>query len=79
MIGVHYWHMFAISLLMHTEPFAPERRLCSVQQGCFFQGPQSIGAINREIVSLLQRDGYTNISQAVGADHPEISRNLAGV
>jgi dihydroorotate dehydrogenase (fumarate) len=35
--------------------------------GMIFQGPQIIGTINRELVTLLQRDGYKNISEAVGA------------
>lgn len=35
--------------------------------GMVYMGPQQIGVINRELVSLLQKDGYTNIAQAVGA------------
>ena len=33
-----------------------------------FQGPQLVGEINRELVKLLERDGYKNIADAVGAD-----------
>jgi len=37
--------------------------------GMIFQGPQLIGEINRGLVELLKRDGFTNISQAVGVDN----------
>jgi dihydroorotate dehydrogenase len=33
-----------------------------------FEGPQLPGEINRGLVELLHRDGFTNISQAVGKD-----------
>jgi dihydroorotate dehydrogenase subfamily 2 len=36
--------------------------------GMIYQGPQLIGDINRGLVRLLKRDGFTAISQAVGAD-----------
>jgi len=34
--------------------------------GMIFNGPQFINELNRGLVKLLQKDGYTNISQAVG-------------
>ncbi|MBI2315097.1 quinone-dependent dihydroorotate dehydrogenase [Candidatus Daviesbacteria bacterium] len=34
--------------------------------GMIFQGPQLISEINQGLVKLLKKDGYTNISQAVG-------------
>jgi dihydroorotate dehydrogenase len=37
--------------------------------GMIYQGPQVIGEINRGIVRLLSRDGYANISEAIGAAH----------
>ncbi len=37
--------------------------------GMIYQGPQLIGQINRDLVELLKKDGYNNISQAVGASH----------
>ena len=37
--------------------------------GMIYQGPQLIGEINRGLVKLLEKDGYKNISQAVGAYH----------
>jgi dihydroorotate dehydrogenase subfamily 2 len=36
--------------------------------GMLFEGPQLPGEINRGLVELLHRDGFTNISQAVGKD-----------
>ncbi|MEK7650385.1 MAG: quinone-dependent dihydroorotate dehydrogenase [Patescibacteria group bacterium] len=37
--------------------------------GMIFEGPQVIGEINRGLVALLQRDGFQNISEAVGVDN----------
>lgn len=37
--------------------------------GMVFQGPQSIGEINRGLVKLLEQDGFTNVSDAIGADN----------
>ncbi len=34
--------------------------------GMVFQGPQVIGQINKGLVELLKKDGYKNISEAVG-------------
>lgn len=36
--------------------------------GMIFEGPQLIGEINHGLVELLQRDGFTHVSQAVGVD-----------
>jgi dihydroorotate dehydrogenase len=33
-----------------------------------YEGPQVVGHINRDLVKLLKRDGYRNISEAVGKD-----------
>lgn len=38
--------------------------------GMIFEGPQLIGEINQGLTKLLVRDGFTNISQATGADVP---------
>lgn len=35
--------------------------------GMIFTGPQCIGEINREIARLLEKDGFHNISQAIGS------------
>lgn len=35
--------------------------------GMIFEGPQLIGQINRGLVALLRRDGFQNISEAVGS------------
>lgn len=37
--------------------------------GWIFQGPQLIGQINQGLVELLHRDGFTNISRAIGVDN----------
>ena len=37
--------------------------------GMIFEGPQVVSEINRGLVSLLKKDGFPNISQAVGADY----------
>ena len=37
--------------------------------GMIYEGPHAIGEINHGLVKLLQRDGFTNISEAIGADH----------
>lgn len=34
--------------------------------GMIFEGPQLIGQINHDFVALLEQDGYTHISQAIG-------------
>ncbi len=39
--------------------------------GMIFEGPQLIGDINRGLVQLLKRDGYTSVSEAVGSKHRE--------
>ena len=36
--------------------------------GLFFEGPQLVGQINRGLVGLLKKDGFSHISEAVGAD-----------
>lgn len=33
-----------------------------------FEGPQAIGQINRGLVKLLERDGFSNVAEAVGVD-----------
>lgn len=37
--------------------------------GMIYEGPQLIGEINRGLIDLLHKDGYENISQAVGSLH----------
>ena len=34
--------------------------------GMIYEGPQLIGEINQGLVELIKRDGYKNISEAVG-------------
>lgn len=42
--------------------------LVALITGMIFEGPQVIGRINYDLVGLLQRDGFTHISQAIGID-----------
>lgn len=37
--------------------------------GMIFEGPQLIGQINRDLTALLARDGFKNVSDAVGKAH----------
>lgn len=37
--------------------------------GLIYGGPQIVGAINKGLVALLQKDGYNNISEAIGTHH----------
>jgi dihydroorotate dehydrogenase len=39
--------------------------------GMIYEGPQLIGEINKELVTFLQRDGFTNIHEAIGSAHQE--------
>lgn len=43
--------------------------LVQLATGMIFQGPQSIGEINRGIAQMLHEDGYHNISEAIGSAH----------
>ena len=42
--------------------------LVALITGVIFEGPQLVGRINRELVELLQKDGFETISEAIGAD-----------
>lgn len=37
--------------------------------GMIYQGPQLIGQINRELATLLKKDGFSSVSRAIGADN----------
>lgn len=37
--------------------------------GMIYEGPQVIGSINAGLVEMLEKDGYSNISEAIGAYH----------
>lgn len=43
--------------------------LVQLVTGMIFEGPQVISEINRGLVSLLKRDGFRNISDAIGVDN----------
>ena len=36
--------------------------------GMIFQGPQVVGRLNKELVGLIEKDGFTSITDAVGID-----------
>ena len=36
--------------------------------GLIFEGPSMVRKINEEILELMAKDGYENISQAIGAN-----------
>lgn len=42
--------------------------LVALITGMIFEGPQVVGQINRDLVKLLERDGFSNVSQAIGVD-----------
>jgi dihydroorotate dehydrogenase len=42
--------------------------LVQVYTGMAYQGPGIAGAINKQLLKLMARDGFTHIEQAVGAD-----------
>lgn len=42
--------------------------LVEMVTGLIFEGPAIVGRINSDLVKLLDADGYTNISQAIGAN-----------
>jgi dihydroorotate dehydrogenase len=42
--------------------------LVQILSGMVFHGPDMIMNINKELIELLRADGYTNITQAIGAD-----------
>jgi len=42
--------------------------LIQILSGLVFHGPDMIMNINKELIKLLKADGYTNITQAIGAD-----------
>ena len=43
--------------------------LVQMVTGIFFQGPQVISEINQGLVEFLERDGYKNISEAIGKEN----------
>lgn len=42
--------------------------LVQIYSGIVFHGPDMIRNINKELIELIEADGYTNITQAIGAD-----------
>lgn len=48
--------------------------LVQMVTGIFFQGPQVISEINQGLVGLLERDGYKNISEAIGKENSLLTK-----
>ena len=42
--------------------------LVQIYTGLIFGGPDMIRDINLELIELIQEDGYTNITQAIGVN-----------
>lgn len=42
--------------------------LVQLMTGMIFEGPQLVGQINRDLVRMLNRDGFSSVAQAVGVD-----------
>jgi dihydroorotate dehydrogenase len=40
-----------------------------IYTGLIYEGPEIVGEICRELKALLDRDGFSHISQAVGTAH----------
>ncbi|MEN4052495.1 MULTISPECIES: quinone-dependent dihydroorotate dehydrogenase [Sulfurimonas] len=45
--------------------------LVQILSGIVFHGPDMIMNINRELIELLRADGYSNITEAIGADRKQ--------
>ena len=43
--------------------------LVEMVTGLIFNGPQVVGEINHGLAEILKRDGYTNVSEAIGSAH----------
>ncbi len=50
--------------------------LVQIYSGLVFEGPNLVQKIKEELESLLQRDGYANLEQAIGANHNTGERNV---
>lgn len=49
--------------------------LVALITGMIFEGPALIGRINNGLAALLERDGYANITEAIGADHKKTKKS----
>lgn len=53
--------------------------LTALITGVIFEGPQLIGRVNKDLVRLMKQDGFSHISEAVGADHRKITKKLKNI
>ena len=42
--------------------------LVQILSGMVYKGPEMVGNINRELIELIQKDGYTSLNDVIGAD-----------
>ncbi|MDP3985462.1 MAG: quinone-dependent dihydroorotate dehydrogenase [bacterium] len=71
-VGSQYVLIGSGGVFTAADAYEKIRRGASLVQlatGMIFEGPQVIGEINRGLVDLLQKDGFTNIREAVGSAH----------
>jgi dihydroorotate dehydrogenase (fumarate) len=47
--------------------------------GVIFEGPQVVGKINKGLIKLLDEDGFTSITEAIGADHKKSPQSVKKV
>ena len=47
--------------------------------GVIFEGPQVVGKINKGLIKLLEEDGFTSITEAIGADHKKSPQSVKKV
>jgi dihydroorotate dehydrogenase len=65
-----------------TEAYAKIRAGASLVQlytALVFHGPALVGRIKRGLAELLRRDGFSSISEAIGADHTDAGRPIAAL
>ena len=48
--------------------------LVQLYSALVYHGPEIANQINQDLLKLLEKDGYTNLSQAVGADHKDLKQ-----
>ena len=42
--------------------------LVQLYTAMIYEGPHMVAQVNRGLIELLQRDGFANVNEAVGAD-----------
>lgn len=71
-VGKKYIFVFVGGVFSAEDAYKAIRQgatLIELITGMIFEGPQVISEINRGLVELLKKDGYSNISQVIGVDN----------